>query len=81
MSLVLQAPIYLFIDFPGNLLAITNRPDLASTAYDVQTYVGAVVMFLTSVILYRRIQRADSRQRKILAPVYVYGILAVLSFP
>jgi len=78
---VLQAPVYVFGDIPGNPLQIVDRPDLAEIGYWVQTGVGTAVMVVTSTLLVRRLRRATPLQRRILAPVYGYGMFAVLFIP
>lgn len=81
VSLLGQAPLYLYNVAAGNPLAIADRPDLARVGGLVQAGAGAAVMLVTTVILGGRLRRADGRQRRILGPVYGYGILAVLSIP
>ncbi|MBN9177589.1 MAG: ATPase [Microbacterium sp.] len=46
-----------------------------------QTIVGLAVMTLTAVILVRRLIAADPRHRRVLLPLFLYGILAVLAIP
>lgn len=46
-----------------------------------QTIVGITVMTLTAVILARRLIAADRRHRRVLLPLFLYGILAVLLIP
>jgi signal transduction histidine kinase len=81
VCLVLQAPLYLFTEVPGNLLAVANRPDIVRIADPVQAYAGAATMLVTAIVLARRLRRATPQQRRVLAPVYGYGVLAVLSIP
>lgn len=83
VSLVLQAPLYLFTAAPEpyNLLVIGDRPDVVLVAYWVQAGSGCAVMVTTAVILADRLRRADSHRRRALAPLYGYGMLVVLSIP
>lgn len=46
-----------------------------------QTIVGIAVMVVTAVILARRLIAADRRHRRVLLPLFLYGILAVLLIP
>ncbi|HYO31913.1 MAG TPA: histidine kinase, partial [Nocardioidaceae bacterium] len=80
---VLQAPLYLFASAPApyGLLTIDDRPDLVAAGRWVQTVSGALVMTATIVVLADRLRRADPRRRRSLAPLYGYGILAVLFIP
>jgi signal transduction histidine kinase len=84
VCLVLQAPQYLFMagpDAPWTLLRIAERPELADAAADAQVIVGMTVMVVTTVILAKRLRRAARAQRRVLAPLSVYGIAAVLYVP
>jgi len=75
---VLQAPQYLF--GPPNPLRVAQRPDLATTGLHLQWAVGACVMILTAVILLGRWRRARGG-RRVLAPLFSYGIFAALFVP
>lgn len=76
---VLQAPLYLFAaDGP---LTIADRPDLVTAADWVQRIAGAAVVVATCAILARRLRAAPPAQRRVLAPLSVYGIAAVLAIP
>ena len=79
VAVLLQPPLYLFR--PGNPLTVADRPDLATAGQWLQSSVGAVAIGSTAVILAGRLRRADRRQRLVLAPVYGYGIFAVLFIP
>ncbi len=83
VSLVLQAPLYLFTIQPNprHLLGVTDRPDLATLGERVQAVAGAVVVIVTVVILAGRLRRADSAQRRVQVPVFGYSILALLFIP
>ncbi|MPV35738.1 sensor histidine kinase [Georgenia subflava] len=83
VSLVLQAPQYLFAPAPPpyHLLAVADRPALAAAGTVVQAAVGAVVMVVTTVILVHRLRGADLPRRRVLAPLYTYGVVAVLFIP
>lgn len=79
VSLVLQAPLYLFA--PGTVLTIADRPDLVQAGFDVQRGIGALVVLATAVLLVRRMRRVAPAQRRVLAPLTGYGIFAVLLIP
>lgn len=75
---VLQAPLYLFA--PGRL-AVAQRPELAQAGATVQTAVGSAVLLATAVMLAGRLRRATPARRRVLVPLYGYGILAVPLIP
>ncbi|GAA3701457.1 sensor histidine kinase [Microlunatus aurantiacus] len=81
--LVLQLPLYLFAAQPPpyDLLLVADRPDLLALGSLVQAVAGAAVMVATTVVLAHRLRRASRRRRRVLAPLYGYGILVVLSIP
>jgi len=79
VCLVLQAPLYLF--GPPNPLQVADRHDLARAGFWVQTAVGAAVMAVTAVILAQRLRQTPPSQRRVLGPLYVYAIFAVLFVP
>ena len=45
----------------------------------VQSTVGLAIMVATAWLLVRRLQHADARARRVLLPLYTYGIIAVLA--
>jgi signal transduction histidine kinase len=75
---VLQAPLYLFA--PGRL-GVAQRPDLAQAGATAQTVVGSAVLLATAVMLAGRLRRATPARRRVLVPLYGYGILAVPLIP
>ncbi len=84
ISIVLQAPQYLFAegpDAPWTVLRISARPELVTAARWTQWAIGATVMAVTTLILVQRLRRAAPAQRYVLAPLMVYGIAAVLYVP
>ena len=83
VSVLLQAPGYLFTVGPGpvGVLAVADRPDLARLGHDVQSMAGAVVMAVTAAVLIRRIAGVDRSRRRVLAPLFAYGVFTVLSVP
>jgi signal transduction histidine kinase len=83
VCIFLQVPLYLFAPAasPNGMLAATNRPDLATAGSRLQTGTGIAVMVVTAVILGGRLRHTALRQRKVLTPLYFYGIVAVLLVP
>ncbi len=58
-------------------LAPTN-PSVYATVSTIQMWLGIVVMVLTAIVLTRRLIAADARHRRVLLPLFSYGIIAVL---
>lgn len=78
-ALVLQAPRWLFrADSP---LQIANRPDLVELGQTVQHVVGGVLMLATAVILIGRLRATPAAQRRVLAPLALYGVATVVLIP
>jgi signal transduction histidine kinase len=63
---------------PDSVLAITDRPDLAALGRDVNNGAGSLVLVATAVILAGRLRRAEPARRRVLLPLFGYGVLAVL---
>ena len=84
ICLVLQAPLYLFAggpDTPWTVLRVSARPDLVDAAEWAQWAIGGVLVAVTVVILASRLRAAAPAQRRVLAPIFLYGIVAVLYVP
>jgi signal transduction histidine kinase len=83
VCLLLQVPLYLFAPAasPHGVLALADRPTLASAGSWLQTGAGAAVMVATAVILVGRLRATPAPRRRVLAPLYGYGIAAVLLVP
>jgi signal transduction histidine kinase len=79
VCLVLQAPLYLFAS--AGPLSIADRPDLAQAGLQVQRAVGACVVIAAAWLCARRIRAAGPAQRRVLLPLTVYGIFALLLIP
>ncbi|MGM7671470.1 sensor histidine kinase [Microbacterium sp. A93] len=78
-SLLLEAPSYLFVANPGVPgLAIADAPELARWGGIVQEAVGFVVLASTLVLLTHRLRRSSTTERRVLVPLYGYGIAAVV---
>ncbi|ADB53575.1 putative signal transduction histidine kinase [Conexibacter woesei DSM 14684] len=79
VCLPLQVPRYLFAaDSPLN---VANRPDLDAAGLHVQRIAGAIVVLATAALLIERMRRARPEQRRVLVPLSVYGIFALLVVP
>ena len=83
LCLVGQAPQYLFAPRPppADLLAVADRADLAAAGATAQSALGVAVVAVTAVLLIGRLRRAQRAARRVLAPLYAYGVLAVLFIP
>lgn len=79
VALVLQAPLYLFNPGAPAPLFVADRPDLLLTGEWVQRTAGAFVVVAAAVILGSRLGRADAAHRRVLLPLFAYGMLAVLT--
>lgn len=81
-AVLLQAPSWLFRpDGSGGPLQIADRPDLAQLGQTVQELVGGGLMLATAVVLIVRLRAATPAQRRILAPLSLYGTAAVVLVP
>lgn len=79
VCLVLEAPKYLFAaDGP---LAVADRPDLLDAGTAVQRVCGLLVVLLLAAVLVQRMRAATAAQRRVLAPLAIYGIAAILVIP
>ena len=82
VSVVMQTPLYLFdpnSSFPP--LAIADAPTLVEVASLAQTIAGLTVTIAAVVILMGRLLRAERIHRRMLVPLLVYSIFAVLFTP
>ena len=81
---VLQMPIYLFGQGeagPTTVLEISDNHVITHIGEYTQAAVGAAVMVATALILTRRLRETEPARRRVLAPLFVYGSLAVLVVP
>ncbi|MBL3700192.1 sensor histidine kinase [Leucobacter luti] len=74
-ALVLQLPEALWGD--GGVAA-SRRPELAESGAAVQAAVGGAVLAATGALLLVRLWRATQVERRVLAPLYGYGVLAIV---
>ena len=82
-AVVLQVPLYLYAPqaSPGGALAVTSSPGLVSAGTWVQNSAGIAVMAVTALILASRAWHAAPAQRRVLLPLDLYGIAALLLTP
>jgi len=79
---VLQAPHYLFAPHnPAHSLGIVDRPDLLNLGLWVQRGAGFLVVAATVILLISRLLRSDATRRRVLVPLFGYGIFAILFWP
>ena len=83
VSLGLQAPLYLFSGAPApyDVLTVADLPRVVTVTHWVQGTSGALVMIATTVVLLLRLRETDPAQRRVLAPLWGFGIIAVLMVP
>lgn len=83
ISLVLQAPLYLFgaLPPPFDVLQIDDQPDLFDAGKWTQQALGVAVVLGAAAVMYARQRSAPGEQRRVLAPLTIYGVLAILFIP
>ncbi len=79
VSFVLQGPLYLFDPAAPPPLGVADRPDLLLVGAQVQHVAGILVVAAAAAILAHRLSRADPAHRRVLGPLFAYGMLAVLT--
>ena len=77
--LVLEVPIYVFA--PAGPLQIADRPDLVDAGRQALRIGYFLVVLGVGLILVRRLRAATPAQRRVLAPLSVYGIVAAAAIP
>jgi signal transduction histidine kinase len=82
-ALVLQVPLYVFAAAPAPYgpLQLADRPGLVTAGEWIQRAAGLAVMGLTSLVLIHRLRVAGPSRRRMLSPLYAYGIVVVVSVP
>lgn len=58
-----------------------HMPEVAAASAIAQSLLGGMVMVSTALILGKRLSSADQRHRRVLLPLYLYGIVSVLLVP
>ena len=82
VSFVLQVPKWALDGRQERLpLFVEDRPELQHALGVVQSASGALVMLATTIVLVGRMRRAQPGQRRVLVPLYSYGILTALWVP
>ena len=77
--LVLEVPTYVFA--PAGPLQIVDRPDLVDAGRQALRIGYFLVVLGVGLILVRRLRAATPAQRRVLAPLSVYGIIAAAAIP
>lgn len=77
VALVLQAPLYLFGPL-GDGPPLIDLPLALSVGLALQRVLGTAVMIATAVLLVSRLRRADRTHRRVLLPLFSYGVVAIL---
>lgn len=72
VAVLLQAPLYLLSP---------DQTELLLVAVWVQSIAGLAVMVATGVFLIGRLRSTDPKNVRVLLPLYLYGILAILAIP
>ncbi|HVX09138.1 sensor histidine kinase [Humibacter sp.] len=81
-ALLLQAPAYLFDPTgPAPQLSVADVPWGVAAGSAVQGIAGVAIMITTAVVLAHRLLVAHRDQRRVLVPLYGYGIVTVLFLP
>ncbi|WOP18659.1 sensor histidine kinase [Raineyella sp. LH-20] len=81
-SLVLQAPKYVFDPtVRAQVLFLADDPTARALGMGFQQLVGAGVMVSTAAVLIGRLVRTDAAGRRVLAPLFTYGVGAALFIP
>lgn len=82
VALVLGAPSYLLDpNGPYPPFAVADAPKVVAVFGVAQSVCGAALMLVAAGILVGRLRAADSRHRRVLVPLYSYGIFVVLFMP
>jgi len=74
MSLLLEVPRYAF--GPPSPLQVADAPAVAQAALWAQRALAVVVLVATVVVLAQRLAEATPAHRRVLVPLYAYGIVA-----
>jgi signal transduction histidine kinase len=79
-AIVLESPRYLFSSNPPpyDVFEVAHSAELVQAGTRIQQIAGATIFVLSALVLLRRLLAADRTHRKVLAPVYAYGIAALL---
>ena len=80
ITIALQSPRYLFSRNPPplNVFELGHRPNFVHAGILVQNLSGAAVLVCGALLLAHRVLRASTPQRRVLGPVYLYGIAVIL---
>jgi signal transduction histidine kinase len=80
-GLVLQVPIWMYRPEPPpfDVLLVSPRPDLARAALHLQQWFGVLVLLATAALLGRRLRDYGAAERRLLAALLGFALLAVLA--
>jgi signal transduction histidine kinase len=85
VAVVMQAPVYLWGQGEKGgattVLEIADDHMLSQVGQYFQAAVGAAVVISTAIILTSRLRRTEPSRRRVVAPLMIYGSLAVLFVP
>ncbi len=82
VAIGLQFPLYAFNKDASALpVFISDQPVLVAAGRQIQALVGSLVMIATTIILAGRLRRAKGFQRRVMIPLFGYGVFAVLFIP
>lgn len=83
VCLLLQAPLYLLgpAAGPAGMLTLSDRPRLLTAGVWAQRGAGLAVVGVTVWVLLRRLRAATARQRRVLGPLYAYGLVGLVATP
>lgn len=82
VCILLQPPLYLFDRHnPVQAMVIADRADLVNLGIWVQRGAGFLVTVATVIVLMSRLRRSDAAQRRVLVPLFGYGVFAILFAP
>lgn len=78
---VLQVPVFAFREGPSSVLRIADNHELWLLGSWIQIVAGVATVVATALILLGRLRRADPAKRRVLAPLYLYGIFTLVAIP
>lgn len=84
LSTVFEAARWLIVPGPEGLftsLRVSSDAELAEVFADLQNAVAWVLMGLLVILVFQRLRAATGPQRRVLAPVYVWGMLCAPGIP
>jgi signal transduction histidine kinase len=79
-AIVLESPRYLFSSNPPpyDVFEVAHSADLMQAGIRLQEIAGGTIFVLSALVLLRLLRAAERTHRRVLAPVYAYGVAALL---